>query len=491
MSTTTSYSRLLALLMWAALAASVTAVVLANPAWAATLTVTTASDEQNTNDECSLREAIINADQNNQSGSSDCLAGGGEDRIVFDLGDSPVTITLASQLPAITDGAGLTVDAAGPTVDAADSDITISGNDLVRVFEVNPVAELTLNKLTVVDGSSASGDGGGILNRGRLTVSNSTLSGNSASSGGGIANSGTATLTVTNSTLSGNSASDSGGGILNGDGATLTVTNSTLSGNGADAGGSILSDGAATLRNTIVANPTQGDNCDETISQGTITDGGYNMEDGTSCGFTQANNSMPSTEPELAPSLADNGGPTQTHALLEGSPAVDKGRSFGATADQRGLLRPFDLGPIKNATRGDGSDIGAYEQLKCSGDVVNAAGGTVVGTSRSEDLEGTPGNDAIFGLGGNDKISGQGGNDKICSGKGNDTVVGGEGDDRVEGGEGKDRLHGGPGADDLFGLRGEDRLNAIDRVRGNDLANGGPGRDVCKVDSKSEKVSCG
>jgi CSLREA domain-containing protein len=458
-----------------ALAAVLAAVVLVSPAWAATLTVNTASDEQNTNDECSLREAIINANQNNQSGSSDCLAGGGEDKIVFGLGDSPATITLASQLPTVTDVAGLTVD-------GAESDITISGNDLVRVFEVNPDAKLALNELTVADGSSVSGLGGGILNSGTLTVTNSTLAGNSASSGGGIHNGG-ALLEVSNSTLSGNSASNSGGGILNSGGATLAVTNSTLSGNSANVGGGIDNDGTATLRNAVVANSTSGGNC-----SGTITDGGYNIEDGTSCSFSSAKNSLPGVDPMLGP-LAENGGPTPTHALLEGSPAIDKARSFGATTDQRGLPRPFDLGAITNATRGDGSDIGAYELVMCSGDVVNASG-TVVGTPGPDVLRGGEGNDAIFGLGGNDKIFGLGGDDDVCSGKGNDTLEGGEDNDTLEGGEGKDLLRGGQGNDRLFGLRGEDRLNTKDDVRKNDLANGGSSKDVCRTDPKDKRVSC-
>jgi Ca2+-binding RTX toxin-like protein len=310
------------------------------------------------------------------------------------------------------------------------------------------------------------------------------VGGDSASSGGGVLNSGT--LTVRNSTFSGNSASNSGGGILNGGGATLTVTNSTLFDNSAVVGSGIDNDGTVTLRNTIVANSASDGDC-----SGTITDGGYNLEDGTSCAFSSAKNSRSGVEPMLGP-LDNNGGPTPTHALREGSPAIDKGRSFRATTDQRGLPRPFDLGPIKNAPRGDGADVGAYEQLKCSGEAVNAAGGAVVGTPGPDrNLRGGEGNDVIFGLGGNDEISGGGGDDDICSGKGDDTVVGGEGKDRVEGGEGKDRLYGGPGKDDLFGLRGEDRLNTIDGVPGNDLANGGPSRDVCKTDSKNERVSCG
>ena len=59
--------------------------------------------------------------------------------------------------------------------------------------------------------------------------------------------------------------------------------------------------------------------------------------------------------------LADNGGPTETHALLAGSPAIDQGKAFGTTTDQRGKPRPFDLANVDNAPGGDGSDIGAFE----------------------------------------------------------------------------------------------------------------------------------
>ncbi len=338
---------------------------------------------------------------------------------------------------------------------------------------------------STLSGNSA-GSGGGIANLGTLTVSNSTLTGNSASSGGGIYNRGGALLTVSNSTLSGNSAG-SGGGIANL--GTLTVSNSTLTGNSASSGGGIEhSDGSVTLRNTIVANnsPSGGD-C--LLEAGTSTDGGYNLDSDNTCALAIANRSHPGVDPMLEP-LAENGGPTPTHALEEGSPAVDKGRSFGAGADQRGLPRPTDLGPIDNARGGDGSDIGAYEQVRCSGGVVNAAG-TIVGTAGpNDDLSGGPGDDFIFGLGGNDRIEGGGGNDEVCSGKGNDTLIGGEGDDTLLGGEGKDKLFGLKGDDKLYGLKGDDRLNTVDRVRKNDLADGGSGQDACKTDSKAERRSC-
>ncbi len=133
------------------------------------------------------------------------------------------------------------------------------------------------------------------------------------------------------------------------------MSNSTLSGNNAPEGGAILnSRGVSTLKNTIVATSPSGGSC-----YGPITDGGYNLDSGTSCGFGTPN-SISGVDPMLGP-LAFNGGPTKTHALLEGSPAIDKGNNsvVGATTDQRGETRPSNFVGIPNT--GDGSDIGAFE----------------------------------------------------------------------------------------------------------------------------------
>jgi CSLREA domain-containing protein len=67
------------------------------------------------------------------------------------------------------------------------------------------------------------------------------------------------------------------------------------------------------------------------------------------------------TSSVLDVNLADNGGATRTHKLVASSPAIDKGKSFSLTTDQRGFLRPVDDGTITNATGGDGADIGAFE----------------------------------------------------------------------------------------------------------------------------------
>ena len=212
---------------------------------------------------------------------------------------------------------------------------------------VDPVASLTLNHLTVSDGNLF-GQGGGVSNSGTLIIANSTFSGNASSDvGGGVWNGGTAT--ITNSAFSGNS-SGYGGGVSNDTFGVLTVTNSTFSGNSAYVnGGGIANAGTATLRNTIVANNTTGGNC-----FGTITNGGNNIDSGTTCGWGSASGSMSSTDPLLG-ALANNGGPTQTFALLAGSPAIDGvtvGAPNGAPAtDQRGVARP----------QGVRYDIGSYE----------------------------------------------------------------------------------------------------------------------------------
>jgi hypothetical protein len=102
-----------------------------------------------------------------------------------------------------------------------------------------------------------------------------------------------------------------------------------------------------------VAKSLSGGSC-----SGIITNGGYNLDSDNTCFFGTNNNSLSGVDPMLGP-LADNGGPTKTHALLAGSPAIDKGNSFSATTDQRGLVRPSNFVGIVNAA--DGSDIGAFE----------------------------------------------------------------------------------------------------------------------------------
>ena len=215
---------------------------LARPAYAAGLVVNSLADNTADDTSCTLREAILAA--NNAPANTNCGAGSNDnDTITFSVSG---TITLGSTLPTIVSGQGaLTIDGGG--------NITISGNNTVRVFVVDSAASLALQNLTVANGRAS--DGGGILNAGTLTITNSTFSDNWAvNSGGGILNAGT--LTITNSTLEGNTANGStgyGGGIAN-FGGTLTLTNSTLANNIAVYGAGIFNIGTLTITNSTLAN---------------------------------------------------------------------------------------------------------------------------------------------------------------------------------------------------------------------------------------------
>ncbi len=105
----------------------------------------------------------------------------------------------------------------------------------------------------------------------------------------------------------------------------------------------------------------------------TTTSGGFNDDyspAGASC-FAPPLATDLTSNPLLAATLANNGGPTQTLALQPTSPMIDKGSSGGltdATHDQRGFTRPVEFSGIPNAAAGDGTDIGAFEvQLACAG----------------------------------------------------------------------------------------------------------------------------
>ena len=176
---------------------------------------------------------------------------------------------------------------------------------------------------------------------GTLTVQNSTISGNSDPWGwsGAIFNDGT--LTVQDSTFSGNSAPDGAGGAIYNSGP-LTVQDSTFSGNAALYDGTIYNSySTMNLSNTIIANTTSGSDC---VNDGSIGVNDHNLIGDGSCSPAL------SGDPKLGP-LADNGGTTQTMALLPGSPAIDAGNDATCLAtDQRGITRP----------QGAHCDIGAY-----------------------------------------------------------------------------------------------------------------------------------
>ena len=216
---------------------------------------------------------------------------------------------------------------------------------------------ITISNSTLSGNQATSGNGGGIHVGGTLTVTNSTLFENSASGSGGGIYHGAGTLTVTNSTLSGNVVNGSGGGIYCFD--TTTIANSTLSGNMAiTSGGGILSS-VLTLGNSIVTGNTA-------LAAGNLrTDGlqggrnlfGENGIAGVEGATPLASEIIAGPVSSVIRPLADNGGPTKTHAPVPGGPAMDAGDNSlipaGVTTDQRGAGFPR----LVNAT----VDIGAVE----------------------------------------------------------------------------------------------------------------------------------
>lgn len=278
---------------------------------------------------------------------------------------------------------------------------TVSGTDARGGGIDNYMGNLQVRQSTVSDNHAVgtTGDGGGIhhgttlFGTQRLRLIDSTVSANTAGrDGGGIFTGNNlledqATL-ISNSTISGNTAGRRGGGIFNFDGQT-TIRWSTITANqGApDAGSGIASYGDAgthaTLHSTIVTGNPGVDLAVVAGNVNSLSSAGYNLigtantfGSGSAAddSFTQPGDQTGVLDAALA-ALADNGGPTQTHALLPASPALDAGDptavvgSDGLSSfDQRGT--PFDRIEDGNGDSTARIDIGAYERQSAT--VANA-----------------------------------------------------------------------------------------------------------------------
>ncbi len=195
--------------------------------------------------------------------------------------------------------------------------------------------------------------GGGVDNFGTARIEDSTVSGNVADTGGGIANSENAELTLINTTISENSAEFAGGGVDN-FGGQVTVVFSSIVGNLGGFGGGVINEGFARIRNSLIADNPLGGDCDNQAGISFEVTGINLHTDGSCPGFEQFSSVQIGLEP-----LADNGGPTRTHALGADSIALElasdctelDGMTPVAT-DQRGIARP----------QGDACDIGAFER---------------------------------------------------------------------------------------------------------------------------------
>lgn len=344
----------------------------------ATFTVT------NTNDSGagSLRQAIIDANnllENNVINFQDNLTG---------------TITLTSGELVIT--GDLTINGTG-TRNLIVQRSTLSGTPNFRIFRVVSTGIVNINNLTIFNGKleqdygvgggifNQTGSklnlyrvfigfntaelGGGILNNGILNITESLISYNFAIQGGGLnANGDNSDVTITNSTISNNYANwvfrdtgfiiGVGAGIIN-FGVSLKLINVTVANNRASdsSGGVKFADlnGSSSVGNSIIAQNTapQNPDVDASVSLGNNLIGIASNNSGFTNGVLGdivGTNSNPINP--LLGELQNNGGPSDTHALLPGSPAINAGNNSGApSTDQRGLPR------ISGGT----IDIGSYE----------------------------------------------------------------------------------------------------------------------------------
>ena len=345
-----------------------------------------------------LRTAIDDANSNGPGTDTIDLDSG----CVYELGTVEDTTDGNNGLPSIT--SSIIINGNGATVRRS----TGAQKAAIRLFHVSPGGELVLNDITLLDGMGMEppdvtdprpNSGGAVFNAGTLTIQDSLITANHAKMrGGGIFNAGTMTLvdstlqdngvdiggepgesgggiyntgvaTVTGCTIANNTASQSAGGIANN--GTMTITNSTLSGNSTTlaeiaSGAAVINAGTMTISYTTVtgntgttsgavfsapdtiqiSNTIIADNAPADCSYPTSSSiSGANLDsDGTCHGFTI-------TDDPLLGTLADNGGPTETHSIDPNSPAVDAAAGSCPAVDQRGETRP----------QGPACDLGAFE----------------------------------------------------------------------------------------------------------------------------------
>ncbi len=219
---------------------------------------------------------------------------------------------------------------------------------------------LVISNCTFVDNKTTNdGDGGAIDNAfggagGSLSISDSTFSTNEAYIGGGINNETGGSLSISNSTVVNNTDEGFGGGICNS--GSLTVTNSTIVGNASGLWGggiALLSGGTGSINNTIIADNTANVAGPDVFSSGGTVATSHSLIGNTSSSGIRIGGSTGNINPTgslgLSP-LGKNGGPTETVALLPGSPAIASGKVSLAvnaqgkplTTDQRGLPRIFN-----------------------------------------------------------------------------------------------------------------------------------------------------
>ena len=285
-----------------------------------------------------------------------------------------VTDSTISNNHASSNGGGIFANSVFASASVTVRRSTISGNSATQGGGIAGGAAIAIDECTLTGNHAVTG-GGIFMAAGVLTLTRSTVTGNSASyAGGGAIASGAGV--IENTTFSGNTSNGDFGG-LGGGGTGLRVRNVTITDNVADADSNGSGDGGGfggsnEISNSIIAgNVDRGGEADDCT--GAITSGGFDLiERAETCVIDGDSTGNVLGLPAALGPLAMNGGPTETHALLSGSPALDAGNpappasgpTACAAADQRSVARPHAVA----------CDMGAVEEPYVVSDCGNGVG---------------------------------------------------------------------------------------------------------------------
>jgi hypothetical protein len=360
----------------AVLATAAAVALSASAASATTFTVSTTADTNTANSACtspcSLRQAIVDANESTEKENIVEVPGGtyalthgpllinpmtGGTEVIFGEPEKASEVVITAEHKSAVMHVG-TVNTSSLALVISRLEITGGqSNEAGGGIYVYPNATVSLTDTAVVGNTSAI-SGGGIDTNGQLAVVESLIADNHVTGepgiGGGIDNfSENGAILVYNSTIADNSAFVNGGGIY--DGAGIVLESATIAGNEARESGGALAGDPAEIANSILAeNTAKGskNNCSSTSATDSL---GGNLADDSSCALA-ATDDKPDTDPQLVetgglPLLANNGGPTETIALQPTSPAIGAAyQPLCPTIDQRIVARPSGA-----------CDIGAFQ----------------------------------------------------------------------------------------------------------------------------------
>lgn len=318
-----------------------------------------------------IQRTLIDGNSISGSGSSSTIGGGGILILsgIVNIG-AGTTISNNQANGLESNGGGIYNDGGNLSISSSHLDNNLAQNNGGGIWNEDG-ASLTIVDTTFRE-NSAGNQGGGLRNGiGNVDIQRSLFVDNSAREGGGIANYSGPLITISNTTVTGNTSLDDGGGVHNSSGGSIDIDFSTITNNSSgtdndfgefDQGGGIRNrSGIVSINNTIVAGNFAGAGTSAVAEDviGTLTSSSFNLigDAASAGGLVDNTDGNIVGEDPLLDTLDNDGGHTLTHALLDGSPAIDTGDPAATiTNDQRGADRPQE----------GGFDIGAYETSEFS-----------------------------------------------------------------------------------------------------------------------------